>query len=393
MSRSRLGNFQYNINSPLQAEDYRRAVEAAARLAVREVLEHAMQAELEAFLQAAPYERGEKRRGYRNGVHRRNLVTPLGVVEGLRIPRDRAGQYKTQILGRYQRCQAPLTQAFVRMFIRGVSQGDVGEVLEPLLGYAPSASTISRLTQDLQTEWHKWRQRPLSAAYAVVHLDGVYFPIQYEHRVEETPVLVALGITPEGHKEVLGFQVVGAESAAGWQSLIDDLKQRGMQQVGVFVLDGDEGLNGVLARAFPTTPCQRCITHKLRNVLAHIPRRHKKPVAAAVKGIFAQPSRELAQDHLRAFCLRFAADYPQAVATLERDIELCLTFYDFPADWWRVIRTNNALEGLFSSLRRRTNKIGAFRNEQSCGLLLYAVLQTVQLRKVKLSPWRFLHKT
>lgn len=177
---------------------------------------------------------------------------------------------------------------------------------------------------------------------------------------------MALGVGDQGQKEVLGWMVAGVESTEAWQNLIDDLKRRGVQQVDLLVTDGDEGLISFLERSFPSTRRQRCVTHKERSVLAKIPARTKSQVAAALKDVFAQSSRELALGQAEAFRARSEKVYPEAVTTLWRDLEDCLTLYTLPRAMWKYIRTTNVLEGLFHTIRQRTTKIGAFQNETSC---------------------------
>ena len=366
---------------PSQAE-FRTALHKEARLAVRVMIESVMREELTQFLQAAPYERKKGRAGYRNGSYGRDLVTSTGILMDLQVPRDRAGQFQTQVFEHFQRYEPEVSAAITAMFVAGVSQARVAEVTQPLLGAAPSASSVSRIAHDLQTACEAWRKRPLLEHYRVIVIDGVYFPIVHGPKADETPLLVALGIDSEGQKSVIGLMVAGEESTDAWQSLLDDLKQRGVKAVDLFVTDGDEGLIGVLERAFPRTPRQRCMNHKMRNVLAKVPKRDKREVAAALKGVFAQANREEARLQAQAFRARYEAAYPEAVACLERDLEACLTFYDFPKSMWRHIRTTNAIEGLFHTIRQRTNKIGAFRNENSCILIVYATIQSIHLNKV-----------
>lgn len=363
-------------------EEFRTALREEARLAVRVVIESVMQEELTQFLRAAPYERKKGRAGYRNGSYGRDLVTSTGILMDLQVPRDRAGRFQTQVFERFQRYEPEVSAAIAAMFVAGVSQGRVAEVTQPLLGAAPSASSVSRIAHDLQTACEAWRKRPLLEQYHVIVIDGVYFPIVHGPKADETPLLVALGIDSEGQKSVIGLMVAGEESTDAWQNLLDDLKQRGVKAVDLLVTDGDEGLIGVLERAFPHTPRQRCTNHKMRNVLAKVPKRDKREVAAVLKGIFAQPSREEARLQAQAFRARYETIYPEAVACLERDLEACLTFYDFPKSMWRHIRTTNALEGLFHTIRQRTNKVGAFRNENSCILIVYATIQSIHLNKV-----------
>lgn len=372
----------YSTNRLLDQDEFRSALRQEAKIAVRCVLETAMHEELTHLVQANRFERVATRTGHRNGCRTRDLVTSVGLLEDLEVPRDRAGAFRTRVFDRFARYQSNIIDTLTRMFFHGVSERKVGQVIAPLLDIAPSASTISRLAHDLEGECEQWRTRDLQAHYRVIYVDGVYFPIVHDRKKDETPLLVALGVDDQGQKEVLGLIVAGAESTEAWQSLIDDLKRRGVQQVDLLVTDGDEGLIGVLGRSFPNTPRQRCVTHKERNVLAKIPARTKSQVATALKEVFRQPSRELAWTQAEAFRARYEKAYPAAVATLCRDLDDCLTFYAFPRALWKYIRTTNVLEGLFHTIRQRTTKIGAFQNEASCILIVFAVIQSVRFRRM-----------
>jgi putative transposase len=352
-----------------------------------------MREELSMFLQAQPYQRDEQRRGQRNGYYQRDLVTQAGRLEDLRVPRDRAGQFQSRVFERFDRYEPEVRTAILEMFIAGVSTRKVERVTQPLLEVAPSASTVSRIAQSLDAEWQAWRTRPLESHYLVLYLDGVYFPILHDQQVDETPVLVALGVDPTGTKEVLTMVLAGSESREGWQSLLDDLATRGVRQVDLVVTDGDAGLSAALSRTFATARRQRCVTHKMRNVFAKVGPRGKQELAPALKAIFTQPSLACAQEHLQAFRLRYEASYPEAVACLLRDIDHCLTFYTCPPIWWRYVRTTNVVEGLFHSIRLRTDSMGAFRSEASCLMLVYAALAGVQLQRFPIRPVELLHST
>jgi len=160
-------------------------------------------------------------------------------------------------------------------------------VTAPLLGMAPSASTVSRLAHGLEGECAAWRQRSLQAHYRVAYADGVCFPIRHDDQTDATPLLVVLGVDQEGHKEVLSVTVAGTESGPAWQEVVDDLKARGVQPIDLVITDGDEAAIGVWERAFPSARRQRCLTHKIRSVLAKLPKRVKREVAAALQDIFA----------------------------------------------------------------------------------------------------------
>lgn len=227
----------------------------------------------------------------------------------------------------------------------------------------------------------------------MLYIDGVYFPIVHGDQVDETPLLVALGVDPTGAKDVLAMIVAGSESVAGWQRLLDDLTSRGVRQVELAVTDGDEGLISALSRTFPSAKRQRCVTHKMRTVFAKVGPRGKQELAPALKAIFAQPSLTCAREHLAAFRLRDETSYPEAVACLVRDSDHCVTFYTCPPIWWRYVRTTNVLEGVFHSIRLRTDSMGAFRNETSCLMLVYAALAGIQLQRFPIRPVENLHTT
>ncbi len=173
-------NTDYTTIALLDQEEFRAALRQEAKFAVRCVLEQAMCEELTALSQALPFERAITRTGRRNGYRTRDLIAPLGLLEDLRVPRDRSGAYQTKVFDRFARYQSDIIETLTSMFFQGVSQTKVGQVIEPLLEVAPSASTISRLAHDLESECNEWRTRELKAHYRVIYLDGVYFPILHE---------------------------------------------------------------------------------------------------------------------------------------------------------------------------------------------------------------------
>jgi transposase-like protein len=278
------------------------------------------------------------------------------------------------------------------MFFRGVSEEAVGRVAEPLLGVRPSASTISRIAHNLEEQCAAWRSRPLQKRYLAVYLDGVYFSVMHEEKAEKQPVLIVLGVDLEGRKEVLGIYPAAEESTDSYTAVFEDLRKRGVEQIDLLVSDGHPGLIRAFAEVFPMSRRQRCLTHKIRNVLCRISKKDKKAVAAALKEILGQETEEDSRERLAAFVERYRITYPEAVKSLLEDIDACFTFFQFgDAAYQRHIRSTNCLEGLFNTIRLRTNKMAAFRNETSCLLMLYAIIQTVRFRKIQV-PDSILHK-
>ncbi len=246
-----------------------------AQSAVRVVLETVMREELDQFIGAAWGEGSPKRKGYRNGTYTRDLVTSTGRLQDIQVPRDRAGQFHTQAFERYCRYEPHIAQGLTEMFVAGTSTHKVGEVAQTLLGVAPSASTISRLNQNLSQQFETWRQRALHEHWRVLYLDGVHFSIRHGDQADATIILTALGVDLAGNKEVLALHACAEESKDGWACLLQDLRSRGAIQIDLIVTDGHEGLRAAVAEWFTAAPSPRCLVHKQRNVLHAIPRRER----------------------------------------------------------------------------------------------------------------------
>lgn len=363
------------------------------RCVVRVLFEEVMQEELSALLQAQPYQRSAKRRGQRNGSYKRDCVTAFGVLEEVKVPRDRAGLFHTRLFDRYQRRQKQVTQAIRDMFIQGLSTSAVGRMIQLLLGERPSPSTVSRTFHSLEEEYAAWRQRALERRYRYIFVDGTYFTVGYESQYEKVPVLVALGVKMNGEREVLGFVPGDKESRAAWDSFLDDLKQRGVESAELWISDGGPAVIGAIEAKFPGAMRQRCVVHKVDNILAYVPQSKQGDVRNELNRIFyTAESKKQAQQEVEAFVLKWGKIIPQAVQCLRRDLDDCLRFYDFPKQHWRSIRTNNYVERLFGAVKNRAHSMGAFRNEQSCILLFYAVIRTLHFRRLSLPAEAFLHK-
>jgi len=349
--------------------------------AVRLLLNTVLDVEVEAFIGAAPYARTPTRQDYRNGSYDRGLVTGIGAVT-LTVPRTRKG-FTSQVFERYCRRQAELNQAIGEMFVKGASTAQVGEIVETLTGVKPSPTTVSRVHQTLQAEFDAWKQRPLLAQYLYLFADGTYFTVIYDDEGQKTPVLAVIGITPTGTREVLAFITGDRENQQAWMDLLTDLQQRGLQSVGLWITDGNQAMLNALAAKFPETPRQRCVKHKLANVLSYVPKTQQTTVEPELKAIFYQTSRAKAEQLWSAFCEKYAPIYPSAVECLKRDGAACLTFYDFPAKHWKTIRTTNVIERLFEEVKKRSHKMNAaFRHEASCLLLFYAVIRSLKFRRI-----------
>src|SRR5579859_1330772 len=288
-------------SSPLpEQEEFRQYLRRLAVSAVQVLIEQVMHEELEQCIGSAWGECTPTRRGYRNGSYTRDLVTPTGRIEDLKVPRDREGVFHSQVFERYNRYEPEVAEALTQMFVSGVSTHKVGEVAQTLMGVAPSASAVSRLNHTLTEQYEAWRARPLLPHYRILYLDGIHLTVRHGAKTDATIILTALGVDLEGNREVLALRVCAEEDKDGWSCLLQDLRNRGVSELDLIVTDGHDGLLAAVAALFPTTLRQRCLVHKQRNVLNAIPKREQQEVTTELTGIWKQEKREDALLNLAA---------------------------------------------------------------------------------------------
>lgn len=381
-----------NRPQPLSQDEFTAMLTGQLKEAVRMALVTILEAEVTALIGALPYERSICRTDQRNGHYTRDLDTTVGHIESLAVPRTRGG-HQTQLFERYSRRRPEVDAAISNMFIKGVSTRQVGEVMRSLTGSAPSASTVSRVFHTLEGEYAIWKSRPLAPKYEYIFADGTYFTVIYEGEGCKMPILLVIGIKPDGMREVLGFSVGDRENQIAWEGLFENLKHRGLKEVGLLITDGGQAMLSALAAKFPGVQRQRCVKHKMSNVLSYVPSKHREVMGEELKAIFYQESREKAEQVALAFCEKYRREYPSAVECLWRDYDACLTFYSFPPSHWKAIRTTNAIERLIEEVKRRSHKMGsAFRNEGSCLLMFYAVIRGVKFQRLTMPTLPLTHE-
>lgn len=379
------------VTSPPQPElslptpqEFRQKLREQARQGLQRFLEEVMDEELDSLIGCGWGESSPNRTGYRNGHYARTLLTSQGPLNNLQVPRDRDGQFHSQVFEQYHRTEPQVEEALLEMFVAGASQEKVGQIAKTLTGVALSDSAVSRLSQSLSGEYEVWRERPLLAHYQIVYLDAVYFPIRYGDKASSMAILVALGVSAEGRKEVLALRSSAAESREAWAELLNDLRKRGVQKVTLFVSDGSGGIIAAVNEVFPLSLRQRCLVHKHKDILSHIPKSNRAEVGGHLSGIWKAANKEEALTQLSAFKVRYQKIYPEALRSLEDDEAQSLSFYDLEPKWWKFARTNNAIESLFSGVRNRTNPIKVFTTENSAVTIVWAATQGIKLAKLPL---------
>jgi transposase-like protein len=343
---------------------------------VKHLLEDAMEMELLEQLRAGKYRRTELRRGYRNGYRSRSLLTELGLVEHIRVPRDREGAYQTEVLPRYQRRQKRVNRMVREMFLSGVSTRKVRDVIEPLLGEGVSAQTVSRICRSLDAEVRRYHARPLQDQYEYLFFDGIVLRVKGAAGVKRRLVLCAYGIRHDGVRELIDFRQARSESEAQWLAFINNLYQRGLTgaQLGLVTTDGCVGLHNALDTVYPYVPRQRCWAHKMRNVAAKLPRRIQDLALAGAKTIYQAPTRREATIRFRQWAALWRERAPKAVTCIEEDLDELLPFLDCPKIHWKKVRTTNAIERAFREVRRRTRPMSCFQNPASVDRIIFGVI-------------------
>lgn len=347
-----------------------------ARAQLKLLIEQALLAERDRHMDLGYYEHAPLSRcDFRNGYYFRDLVTKLGLLSRLRVPRTRKG-FHSQLLPRYQRREQAVNNLILQAFLRGVSTRQVGEVLEPVLGEAYSAQTISNITRQLQQAVDQFHRRALRDDYLYFFLDGIVLKVRdLAGPVRRRFVLVAYGLLPNGKREIIDYQFAQGESEIAWLEFLQGLFLRGLQgkNLQLIVSDGGTGLGAALPVVFPGIPRQLCWAHKMRNIADKVRRKEGSCVAEAA-AIYRASSKNQALSAFRQWRLAWEHRCPRAVACVERDLDHLLNFFSVPAAHWKKVRTTNVIERAFREVRRRTRPMSSFSNQQSCDRIIYGVI-------------------
>ncbi len=344
---------------------------------VEETLNAMLDQEAEEICRAGKHERTEARKDYRSGYYKRKLTTTAGQVN-LKVPKLRKLTFESAIIQRYRTKQISVEEAIVEMYLAGVSVRRVEDITEELWGSRVSAGTVSRLNKKVYGKIEEWRNRPIEGEHPYIFLDGIYLKRSWGGEVKNIAILVAIGVNMDGFSEILGVMEGGREDKESWRNFLRHLKERGLKGVQLAVSDKAMGLTECLPEFYPEVDWQRCMVHFYRNVFSKVPTNKIREVADMLKAIHAQENMEEARAKAKAVSMRLREmKLSDAAKLIDEFVEETFTYYKYPPQHWRRIRTNNRLERLMKEIRRRTRVVGAFPDGNSALMLAAARLRYV----------------
>ncbi len=339
---------------------------------LQKLLNELMLIEREQALKAAPYERTDERQGYANGFKDKILQTRLGKLQ-LQVPQTREVPFYPTCLEKGQRSERALALAIAEMYVNGVSTRRVKRITAELCGLDVSSTQVSRLSKILDEELEKFRHRPLGKM-KYVYLDARYEKVREGGAVRDLAVLTAIGINKEGCREILSISCKLSEAEVHWRTFLEDLLLRGLNGVQLIISDDHAGLKKARQAVLPAIPWQRCLFHMAQNAMHYAPSQPmRKEIAQSVRDIYQALSLHEAQERLKQTVEKYQTTASRFSQWIEGNFEEGLTFYQFPRDHWKKIRTNNTSERLNQEFKRRTKVARLFPSIESCERLITAV--------------------
>ena len=330
------------------------------------LLEGVLDEELDEELGYSKYDyKNKETDNSRNGHSEKTMHTSYGDMN-VAIPRDRKGDYEPQLIKKYQNTVTQdMEEKIISMYAKGMTTSDIESHLRELYGIEISDSTISRVTEKVMPLVKEWQNRPLEQIYAVVFLDAIHYHVRSEGHVVKKAVYIALGIDMEGHRDVLGMYVGENESAKFWLTILNSLKNRGVEDILIACVDGLSGFPQAIEAAYPETEVQQCIVHQIRNSTRYTSYKDLKKLMADLKCVYAAQSEELALEALESFKAKWNDKYPKIYKSWHDHWPLLSTYFKYPEPVRRLIYTTNSIEAFNRQLRKVTKNQGVFPSDES----------------------------
>ncbi|MCT8137522.1 IS256 family transposase [Anaerobacillus sp. CMMVII] len=360
------------MKSIIPANEFTNQLEDLVKNFLKDKMELYLKEEIKNFIEVEKPDQGLQRNGY----YERSLDTKYGKIEDISVPRDRQGEYKTQLFEPYKRRDGWLEEAIIRMYQTGMSTRDVGKFVERMVGSTYSATTISNITEVVHQDIEAWQKRPLNKRYSVLYLDGMYIKVRRD-TVDKEVVYVVMGVNEDGHREILAFYVGGRESSTGWHTILADLYTRGLREVLLGVFDGLSGLEEAFLAVYPKADVQRCVVHKVRNTLNQVRKKDQVDISEGLKLVYKSPTREIAQIQFEKFKEEWSKKYPKEVQSWEQDLPVLLTFMKYPMDIRSGIYTTNWIERTIKEFRKRVKPMNSLPDIKAAEKILYLTVKSM----------------
>ena len=342
---------------------------------IAEFMESGLEAELDDELGYGRYDyRNKDTDNSRNGHSSKTLRTSYGDVE-VAVPRDRKGEFEPQLLKKNQTSVSQdIEEKILSMYAKGMTTGDIETHIQDIYGIEVSDTTISRITDKILPIAKEWQQRPLEAVYAVVFLDAIHYHVRSEGQIVKKAVYIALGINLDGKKDVLGMWVGENESAKYWTTVLNGLKNRGVEDIFIACTDNLTGFSAAIGAVFPKTEIQNCIIHQLRNSSKYVSYKDIKELMADLRSVYAAVDEPAALDALDAFSAKWETKYPKISRSWRENWANLSTYFKYPQEVRRLIYTTNSIEGFNRQLRKITKTRSVFPTDDSLFKMLYLAM-------------------
>ena len=345
---------------------------------VGEILENGLEGELDDELGYTKYDyRNKEGDNSRNGYSKKTLKTSFGEAE-IKVPRDRNGEYEPQLVKKHQTTlTGDIEEKILSMYAKGMTTGDIESHIREIYGLDCSDTTISRITDKILPVVREWQQRPLEEIYAVVFMDAIHFHVRSEGQIVKKAVYIAIGINMDGMKEVLGMWVGENESAKYWLSILNGLKNRGVNDILIACVDGLTGFDNAIEAVYPKTEIQQCIIHQIRNTTRFVSYKDIKSLMADLKRVYAAVDEATALSELDNFDEKWSGKYPKIAISWRNNWANLSTYFKYPQEVRTLIYTTNAIEGFNRQLRKVTKNKGVFPTDDSLIKMLYLAMMDI----------------
>ena len=345
---------------------------------IAEFMEDGLEAELDEELGYSKYDyRNKETENSRNGHSSKTLRTGFGDVE-VSVPRDRKSEFEPQLLKKNQTSiSQDIEEKILSMYAKGMTTGDIETHIRDIYGIEVSDTTISRITDKILPAAKEWQQRPLESIYAVVFLDAIHYHVRSEGQIVKKAVYIAIGVDLEGHKDVLGMWVGENESAKYWATVLNSLKNRGVEDILIVCTDNLTGFSAAIESVYPKTEIQNCIIHQLRNSSKYVSYKDIKALMADLKAVYAAVDETSALEALEVFAERWDKKYPSVSRSWRENWPNLSTYFKFPQEVRRLIYTTNTIEGFNRQLRKVTKSKSVFPTDDSLLKMLYLAMMDI----------------